>query len=238
MSAKLGDILIQQGVIDEEKLIAALSDQRAFGGKLGRTLVDLGYVTEEQLVQALAAQLGLDTIDLAGSDVPPEALSTLPVDACERYGVFPVRVDPKQRVLWIATAEPDRNTLLEVARIAQHTIEPILCTMSNIDRAVRKYYYGDKAAPAAPRLGEPLRSIPGEGGAETPAPDGADMELAIGAVVPRGAKDDGLPELRTLLVRLEQQMSAQGRAFRALVEILQAKGIVRRGELGSHTKKG
>jgi len=64
MSAKLGDILIQQGVIDEEKLIAALSDQRAFGGKLGRTLVDLGYVTEEQLVNALATQLGLDTIDL------------------------------------------------------------------------------------------------------------------------------------------------------------------------------
>ena len=62
--AKLGDILIAQGVIDEEKLIAALSDQRAFGGKLGRTLVDLGYVTEEQLVQALATQLGLTTIDL------------------------------------------------------------------------------------------------------------------------------------------------------------------------------
>ena len=47
MTRKLGDILIQQGVIDEEKLMAALSDQRAFGGKLGRTLVDLGYVTEE-----------------------------------------------------------------------------------------------------------------------------------------------------------------------------------------------
>ena len=92
MALRLGDILIQQGVIDEEKLIAALSDQRAFGGKLGRTLVDLGYVTEEQLVHALATQLGLDTIDLAKVDVPPEALSLLPVDACERYGVFPVRV--------------------------------------------------------------------------------------------------------------------------------------------------
>src|SRR5438445_17911 len=106
MSAKLGDILIQQGVIDEEKLIAALSDQRAFGGKLGRTLVDLGYVTEEQLVHALATQLGLDTIDLTQAQIAPDALSTLPVDACERYGVFPVRVDPQRRVLWLATAEP------------------------------------------------------------------------------------------------------------------------------------
>ena len=42
MSGKLGDILVSQGVIDQEKLIAALSDQFAFGGKLGRTLIDLG----------------------------------------------------------------------------------------------------------------------------------------------------------------------------------------------------
>ena len=237
MALRLGDILMQQGVIDEAKLSTALSDQRAFGGKLGRTLVDLGYVTEEQLVEALAAQLGLDSIDPASTDVPPEALSTLPVDACERYGVFPLRVDPKRRILWLATAEPDHNTLLEVAQIAQHTLEPILCTMSGIDRAVRKYYYGDQAGATSARLGEPLRSIPGEGGAAARAPDGAEMELAIGAVAPHAAKGDGIAELRMLLVRLEHQMSAQGRAFRALVEILQAKGIVRRGELGSHTKK-
>src|SRR5713226_8464778 len=153
MSAKLGDILIQQGVIDEEKLIAALSDQRAFGGKLGRTLVDLGYVSEEQLVHALA------TVDLGQAEIAAEALSALPVDACERYGVFPVRVDPERRVLWLATAEPDQGTLQEVAQIAQHTLEPILCTMSSIDRAVRQYYFGDAAQGA--RLGDPLRSIPG-----------------------------------------------------------------------------
>jgi type IV pilus assembly protein PilB len=230
MSGKLGDILIQQGVIDEEKLIAALSDQRAFGGKLGRTLVDLGYVTEAQLVHALATQLALDTVDLAKAEITPEALSALPVDACERYGVFPLRVDPAHRILWLATAEPDRNTLLEVAQIAQHTVEPVLCTMSSIDQAVRRYYYGDQGATKA-RLGEPLVSIPG-----APPPEG-DAELAAGAVVPGMGRGDRIAELRVLLVRLEKQMNAQGRAFRALVEILQSKGIVRRGELGSHAAK-
>src|SRR6267154_795726 len=108
MGAKLGDILIQQGVIDEEKLISALSDQRAFGGKLGRTLIDLGYVTEDELLCALSAQLGLEIVDLDASEVLPEALRCLPVDACERYGVFPVRLDSLERVLSVATAEPDR----------------------------------------------------------------------------------------------------------------------------------
>ncbi|HYR19777.1 MAG TPA: hypothetical protein VEQ15_09815 [Myxococcales bacterium] len=230
MSAKLGDILIQQGVIDEEKLIAALSDQRAFGGKLGRTLVDLGYVSEEQLVHALATQLGLETVDLAQVEIAPDALSTLPVDACERYGVFPVRVDPERRVLWLATAEPDQGTLQEVARIAQHTLEPILCTMSSIDRAVRQYYFGDQAAQAG-KLGEPLRSIPGV------TQRNGDGELAAGAVAPAAAQGDAIAELRILLVRLEKQINSQGRAFRALVEILQDKGLVRRGELGTQTTK-
>src|SRR5713101_189417 len=229
MSAKLGDILIQQGVIDEEKLIAALSDQRAFGGKLGRTLVDLGYVSEEQLVHALATQLGLETVDLAQTEIAPEALSTLPVDACERYGVFPVRVDPERRILWLATAEPDQGTLQEVAQIAQHTLEPILCTMSSIDRAVRQYYFGDAAQGA--RLGDPLRSIPGV------AQRNGEGELAAGAVAPAPAQVDAIAELRMLLVRLEKQINSQGRAFRALVEILQDKGLVRRGELGTQTTK-
>ena len=230
MSAKLGDILIQQGVIDEEKLIAALSDQRAFGGKLGRTLVDLGYVSEEQLVHALATQLGLETVDLAEAEIAPEVLSSLPVDACERYGVFPVRIDPQTEILWLATAEPDQGMLEEVAQVAQRTLQPVLCTMSSIDRAVRRYYFGEQGS-APSRLGEPLRSIPGV------TQRNGEGELATGAVAPAPVQGDAIAELRTLLVRLEKQLNAQGRAFRALVEILQDKGVVRRGELGSQTTK-
>jgi len=172
MSGKLGDILIQQAVIDEQKLIAALADQRAFGGKLGRTLVDLGYVTEEQLVQALATQLGLTTIDLQDVKPSPEALACLPADACERYGVFPIRVDAAQRVLWVATAEPEREPLAEVARIARHTLEPVLCTMSSIDRAIRRFYLAERQPAQGPLNRRPVCPV------ETP--DGA-VDAAHGA---------------------------------------------------------
>ena len=247
MSGKLGNILISQGVIDEEKLIAALSDQRAFGGKLGRTLVDLGYASEDQLMRALSTQLGLDTVDLDGIEVSDDALSALPVDACERYGVFPVRVDQKQRVLWVATAEPDRQTLQEVAQIAQYTLEPVLSSMSAIDRAVRHYYFGEKTGPKH-RLGEPLKTIPGDIPLAAPAPRSVpnrsaddDMpeavvepEHVIGTIAP-GDGQDALTELKTLIIRLEKTVNAQSRAFRALVDLLQDKGIVRRGELGQRT---
>lgn len=248
MSApKLGDILIQRGVIDEEKLIAALSDQRAFGGKLGRTLVDLGYVTEDQLVGALSEQLGLETVDLDTAEIDAEALSLLPLDACERYGVFPVRVDSDQRVLWVATAEPDRAMLQEVAQIAQYTLEPVLSSMSAIDRAVRRYYFGERHGPKAHR-GEPLTAIPGDAPAPRPAPASrADDEDVPEASIVEGGEGltgvapspapDAVEEMRLLLHRIEKAVTAQGRAFRALVELLQEKGVVRRGELGSRTTR-
>jgi type IV pilus assembly protein PilB len=251
MSGKLGDILISQGVIDAEKLAAALSDQRAFGGKLGRTLVDLGYVTEQQLVKALAEQLDHDTVELDSVEIEVDALSCLSVNTCERYGVFPIKVDNAARVLWVATAEPDRQTLGEVAAIAQYTLEPVLATMSSIDRAVRKYYFGEKMGPKH-RLGEPLLAIPGDAppAAAKPSPareaqpEEAPIEelepvvepesREIGAIAP-GSTQDALQEVRTLLFRLEKNLNAQARAFRALVDLLQDKGVVRRGELGART---
>jgi type IV pilus assembly protein PilB len=261
MSRKLGDILIAQGVIDAEKLAGALSDQRAFGGKLGRTLVDLGYVSEDELVKALAEQLDLDTVDLDTVEIEVEALSCLPVDACERYGVFPIRVDAVSRVLWVATAEPDRQTLQEVAGVARQTLSPMLASMSSIDRAIRRYYFGEKVGPKH-RLGEPLLSIPGDTplvAMRRPAPVLApatvaipppmledevpeavvepDPQRAIGSVPPPGENQDAMQELKTILIRLEKNVNAQARAFRALVDLLQDKGIVRRGELGARTSK-
>ncbi len=263
MSRKLGDILIAQGVIDQDKLAAALSDQSAFGGKLGRTLVDLGYITEDELMRAVSEQLGLDMIDLDTAEIDVEALSCLAVDACERYGVFPVRVDQQQRVLWVATAEPDRAMLQEVAQIAQYTLEPVLSPMSAIDRAVRQYYFGEKHGPKA-RRGDALTSIPSDIPLAAPAarsvanpsaddfvpeavPDGtaepvAEAEIESseevqGVTAPAPAAGDPVDELRTLLLRIEKAVAAQGRAFRALVELLQEKGVVRRGELGRRTKR-
>jgi hypothetical protein len=156
-------------------------------------------------------------------------------------------------VLWVATAEPDRQTLQEVARISQYTIEPVLASMSSIDRAVRRYYFGEKLNLSKSRLGEPLSSIPGDIPLAAPAArsvpnpsaddDGGPLpeavvepEAVLGTIAPSGA-GDAVEELKTILIRLEKTVNAQSRAFRALVDLLQEKGIVRRGELGARTSK-
>jgi type IV pilus assembly protein PilB len=250
MSAKLGDILISRGVIDSEKLIAALSDQRAFGGKLGRTLVELGYVSEDDLMIALSEQLGLDVVDLDGTEVPSGALRCLPVDACERYGIFPLSVNEREHVLRVATAEPDREALQEVARICGYTLEPALASMSSIERAIRRYYFGENVSRR--KLGDPLSAIPDiplaaprprsvpDRTAEAQYPEAMlepDDEDQIGIIAPDGASQDALDELKTLVIRLERTINAQSRAFRALVDLLQDKGVVRRGELGQRAAR-
>jgi type IV pilus assembly protein PilB len=251
MRGKLGDILITQGVIDSEKLIAALSDQRVFGGKLGRTLVDLGYVTEVQLMKALSQQLDLDVVDLDDADIDSAALRCLPVDACERYGVFPVQGEHQGRLLRVATAEPDRHVLQEVARISRYTVEPVLASMSSIERAIRRCYFGERPGRRS-RLGEPLSAIPSDIPIGAPRPRSVPNRSAeaafpdavvepdgyvIGTIAPEGAARDAMEELKTLIIRLERTVNAQSRAFRTLIDLLQDKGVVRRGELGQRASR-
>ena len=59
----------------------------------------------------------------------------------------------------------------------------------------------------------------------------------IGTIAPEESSHDAISELKNLIIRLEKTMNAQSRAFRALVDLLQDKGIVRRGELGQRTSK-
>jgi hypothetical protein len=127
----------------------------------------------------------------------------------------------------------------------------MLAPMSSIDRAVRKYYFGERIG-RRPRLGDPLSSIPSDIPLAAPPPrsvpnrsrDAAfpdplpePEDHSLGTIAPEGSAPDAVQELKTLIIRLEKTVTAQSRAFRALVDLLQDKGVVRRGELGQRTAR-
>ena len=62
---RLGDILIERGLLNEQQLQLALEDQRTSGDKLGDILVRLGYITAEKMADALSVHLGYPRVDLA-----------------------------------------------------------------------------------------------------------------------------------------------------------------------------
>src|SRR5574343_1946908 len=82
---RLGDLLIQQGLLTEDQLKIALNEQKRTGRKLGRLFVENGYVTEERISQALARQLRIPYVDLKGFVPQPELIKLLPEAQARRF---------------------------------------------------------------------------------------------------------------------------------------------------------
>ncbi|MBS2027009.1 MAG: hypothetical protein JST54_03810 [Deltaproteobacteria bacterium] len=142
---KLGELLVAAGVLDDTRLNAALAEQKKWGGKLGRILIDLGFVKEELMVKALSHQLQLPAVDLTKDLPSAEAISRVPVQLAEKYGVFPMAYDDVKKALSVATADPTNEANLRDMRMELNirTVSPVVAGASDIDRAIRKYYYGE-----------------------------------------------------------------------------------------------
>jgi len=82
---RLGEILLEQGLLTNERLARALEEQRASGRVLGRILVESGYVTEAQAAEALAEEWQVQFVDLKHYDVKPEVVRILPESMARRF---------------------------------------------------------------------------------------------------------------------------------------------------------
>ena len=75
---RLGEMLVQQGLMTAEQLTEALAAQKTTGRKLGRVIIDSGWVNEVQIAQALGKQLRIPFADLSRRSVRPEVARLLP----------------------------------------------------------------------------------------------------------------------------------------------------------------
>jgi MSHA biogenesis protein MshE len=82
---RIGDLLVQNGVITEEQLKVALREQKSTGRKLGRTLVELGYVEEDTLLNILSRQLNVPFVQLRHYQFKNELVKKLPEAMARRF---------------------------------------------------------------------------------------------------------------------------------------------------------
>lgn len=75
---RLGDLLVEENIISDANLSAALQRQSQTGHKLGDTLMELGFLSEDQMLDFLARQLRVPRIDLSRTQVDPNAVNLLP----------------------------------------------------------------------------------------------------------------------------------------------------------------
>ncbi|MFZ3047413.1 MAG: ATPase, T2SS/T4P/T4SS family [Desulfatirhabdiaceae bacterium] len=136
---KLGEILIEAGLINEKTLQEALQNQKVKKKKIGQLLIDMGVVDDEQIAKALAGQLRIPFIRLNGVDIPKEIIDLVPQDMAENYLLIPVKEVKKQLV--VAMANPLEFYALDDIRFM--TRMPIFVTVApqgEILSAIHKYY--------------------------------------------------------------------------------------------------
>ena len=138
----LGEILLDEGLVTEGQLMAALDEQVARGQSLGRTLVEIGVLSEGQLVAALARQVGMEFIDLDEYAVDRLAVGLVPAALCRRHTVLPIRISNGTLVL--ATADPGNVVAVDDVRtMSRMAVTPVVATYDNLLRAIDRYCRSD-----------------------------------------------------------------------------------------------
>ena len=139
---QLGEILLDDGLVTEAQLLAALDETLARGTSLGRTLVELGVLTESQLVKALANQVGMAFVDLDDYPVDRTAVSLVPGALCRRYSVLPVALEGGSIVL--ATSDPGNVMAVDDVRsVSGMSVIPVIATHDNLLRAIDRFCRAD-----------------------------------------------------------------------------------------------
>ncbi len=140
---RLGDRLIQLGLISQDQLRIGLMEQKNSGKPLGEALLALGFTTEEAMRSALAANLGEKAISLKGIVANQAALALIPKALAKRHALFPASLDARTNELVIASANP--NDIVAVDQITAllaggPIIQWRLASSAEILSAIEQFY--------------------------------------------------------------------------------------------------
>ncbi len=154
---RLGDILVDAGVITEEQLLQALEYQRQQPKKvrLGLALVQKGITSESAIVTALKEQLNIEAVTLIGLEIPSEIIKMVPdVSLLKKHGMIPFAFDEKNpRKLHVAMVDPmDIVAMDDLAVVTDMDIVPAIATNTEVMSAIDRYYGGQETLAMAERF--------------------------------------------------------------------------------------
>ncbi len=136
---KIGDLLVEQGLITPAQLQDALRIQAASGKRLGTVVVEQGLVSEDQLVDVIAERLDIPRISLDQIVIDPEIIRRVSVDLARRYSVIPVFALGNS--ITLAMSDPlNIIALEEIKYVTRVDIRRAVATSSEIKKAIDQYY--------------------------------------------------------------------------------------------------
>jgi hypothetical protein len=254
---RLGDLLLEEGLIDRYQLQAALAEQKKWGGRLGKHLIELGILSEEVLVKVLSKLLNLPSVDVGRLTVPKNAIEYVPVKTAEKFNLVPIGIEELasgKKTLIVAMADPTNLAALDELRFTSGcAVRPVVSGDSSIERAIRTYYYGGQsiAMPGTSRT----RTNPGGAPQMTMSQVESSPEMVImskgeavtfrmdadgGGPVPQAPPDlvGSLPASALTPVPSFEAKDENGRRLNALLRVLLRRKILTEEEFLAELAKG
>lgn len=136
---KIGTLLLESELIEEEQLNSAIKIQKRTKQKLGEILVDHQMVDEDDFVQTLSKQTGIPSIKLSEMYINPEIPTLIKESLARKYLLIPMRIEKGQ--LHVAMADPLNVYAIDDVKIATgFNIVPYIAGKKDITRAIDQYY--------------------------------------------------------------------------------------------------
>jgi type IV pilus assembly protein PilB len=139
---QLGDILLESGLVNTIQLQEAVTEQQRVGRSLGRVLVDQGVLTESQLVAALATQIGMRFVDLTEYPVDGSAVAKITDAVARRHTALPIGYDEGKLLVAMADPA-NVFALDDMRSLTKMEIKPVVATRSDVLAAINRYHRGD-----------------------------------------------------------------------------------------------
>jgi type IV pilus assembly protein PilB len=150
---RLGQLLVDEGLIGVEELQKALEEQVHTGARLGFCLVSAGLLAEQDLTQALSNQFGVPAVDISAIQLDPKVLTLIPPDFANKHLVLPLK--RTGRTLTVAMADPTNLTVIDDLKfITRFDVDPVLAGEYSLRGAIERYY-----EVATAKLGELLEEL-------------------------------------------------------------------------------
>lgn len=136
---RLGDMLLDAGLITSGQLAESLAEKERSKCFLGQALVKLGYLSQDELISFLVKQCKIPHINLNDYAIDPKIVRTLPNDLCLRYKL--IAIDQLGKILTVCMVNPLDIDALEHARDACPAlkIKPILCTPEHFESVAKRF---------------------------------------------------------------------------------------------------
>ena len=139
---RIGDVLVQSGLITAEQLELALEEQKKKpkGTRIGQTIVEMGYASELDVTLELQKHLDVEFIDLRKIELDETAVHVLTEADCRKYNILPFAYKDVM-TLSVAMADPqDFDTIDDISIITGLQIEPYIAMMSQIEELLDRTY--------------------------------------------------------------------------------------------------